>query len=193
MVFCFWLFLYPFIPVVREMSELFLWTDDYFVERIVIPGGLAQYLGEMIGQLFINPVNGAIAHTIIFIVTWLLSSQWFRKAFPTLKGTYRFVLSLILPAVVWRLAMFPDIPLTVTMAIILVMGVGCLLMTVSHSKRWWMLLLMIPVMYWLAGPAAILLVFCCIRWIPYRSVVCCLSDRQFVSGILSTQTGSHGY
>ena len=69
MIFCFWLFLYPFIPIVREMSQLFLWTGDYFVERIMIPGGLAQYLGEMIAQFFINPVNGAIAYTAIFIVT----------------------------------------------------------------------------------------------------------------------------
>lgn len=38
-VFCFWLFLYPFIPIVREMSQLFLWTEDYFVERIMIPEG----------------------------------------------------------------------------------------------------------------------------------------------------------
>lgn len=38
-VFCFWLFLYPFIPIVREMSQLFLWTGDYFVERIMIPEG----------------------------------------------------------------------------------------------------------------------------------------------------------
>ncbi len=43
-VFCFWLFLFPFVPVVREMAQLFLWTSDYFVERIVLPGGLAQYL-----------------------------------------------------------------------------------------------------------------------------------------------------
>ena len=44
-VFCFWLFLYPFIPIVREMSQLFLWTGDYFVERIMIPEG---------GELHVN-------------------------------------------------------------------------------------------------------------------------------------------
>lgn len=47
-VFCFWCFLFPFVPVVREMSQLFLWTGDYMMERLVIPGGLAQYLGEMV-------------------------------------------------------------------------------------------------------------------------------------------------
>ena len=57
MMFCYWLFLYPYIPVAREMSQLFLWTGDYFMERIMIPGGLAQYLGEMISQFFINTIN----------------------------------------------------------------------------------------------------------------------------------------
>ena len=75
-VFCFWLFRYPFIPVVREGLQLFLWTGDYFAERIVIPGGLAQYLGEKICQFCINPINGAIAYTVIFIVAQLLSAQW---------------------------------------------------------------------------------------------------------------------
>lgn len=42
-VFCFWLFLYPFIPVMREMSLLFLWNTDYLMERLALPGGLAQY------------------------------------------------------------------------------------------------------------------------------------------------------
>ena len=46
MVFCYWLFLYPFIVVVREITQLFLWTGDYFTERIAITGGLAQYLSN---------------------------------------------------------------------------------------------------------------------------------------------------
>jgi hypothetical protein len=166
MVFCYWLFLYPFIPVVREMTQLFLWTGDYFTERIVMPGGLAQYLSEMISQFFINPINGAIAYTIFFIVVQQLSSQWLRLFFPSLKTIYRFVLSLLFPAILWRLAMLPQISLTLTIAIILVLGAGCIMMVIPKEKRIWAILLAIPVMYWLAGPIAILLVFCCIRWIP---------------------------
>ena len=165
-VFCFWLFLYPFISIVREMTQLFLWTGDYFVERIVLPGGLAQYLGEMVSQFFINPVNGAISYTIIFILAQQLSNQWLKKLFHTLKAPYRFALSLTIPAILWALAMFPQIPLTVTMAILMVLGAGCIIMTISEKKRIWALLPTIPIMYWLTGPASILLVLCCIRWIP---------------------------
>lgn len=152
-VFCYWLFLYPFIPVVRKMSQLFLWTDDYFLERIMIPGGLALYLGEMISQFFINPVNGAIAYTIIFLVARQLSDRWLRQFFPTMKVACRFALSLILPVILMWLAMLPYVPLTLTMAVILVLGAGCVVMAVPRTKRLWVLLLAIPVTYWLAGPA----------------------------------------
>lgn len=187
MVFCFWLFLYPFIPVAREMSQLFLWTGDYFVERIAVPGGLAQYLGEMVAQFFINPVNGAIGYTLLFIVAQQLSSLWLRQFFPTLKKGYRFVLSLIVPLVLWRLALVPTMPLTLTMAVLLVMGAGCGLMAISQKpsskKRLWALLPSIAVMYWLAGPAAILLVLCQVRWMPLTATLfaACLIGSSYLT------------
>ena len=181
-VFCFWLFLYPFIPVVREMSLLFLWTSDYFLERIVLPGGLAQYLGEMTGQLFLNPVNAAIVYALIFIIARQLSSRLLRLAFPKQKSAYLFLLSLLMPIVLWRLAMLPRIPLTVTMAILLVMGAGCVIMSVPRTKRFWALLPTIPVMYWLTGPTAVLLIFCCIRRIPITATLfaACLFGSSFL-------------
>ena len=171
MIFYFWLVLYPFIPIVRETSQLFLWTGGYFMERIVIPGGLAQYIGEMISQFFINPVNGAIVYTTIFLLAQILSSLWLRQSFPTMRTAYRFVLSLIVPAILWRLGMTPCIPLTVPIAVVLVMGAGCAMMTIRQARRLWILLPTIPVMYWLTGPATILLVLCCIRWIPVTATL----------------------
>lgn len=133
-VFCFWLFLYPFIPVMREASLLFLWNTDYMMERLAIPGGLAQYLGEGVTHLFLNPVNAAIIYAILFVAAQLLSKRLLRQFFPKLKSKYRFVLSLIPPIILWRVAMLPHIPLTPTMAVLLVMGAGCAVMSIS-SKR----------------------------------------------------------
>ena len=182
-VFCFWMFLFPFVPVVREMTQLFLWTGDYFADRIVVPGGLAQYLGEMTAQFFINPVNGAIGYTVIFVVAQQLSSRWLRQLFPAIKAPYRFALSIVLPVMLMLLALLPSVSLTLTMAVILVMGAGCEVMNVSQTKRWWVLLLTIPVMYWLAGPAAILLVFCRIRWIPATATLfaACLVGSSYLT------------
>jgi hypothetical protein len=150
-VFCYWLLLFPYIPVVREASQLFLWTGDYFTERIVTPGGLARYLGEMIGQCFINPVNGAIAYAVLFVLAQLLSGKLLRQLFPTMKTAYRFVLSLVVPIALWILGMVPSIPLTLTVAVIMVLGAGCAIMALPSSKRLWVLLPTIAVVYWLAG------------------------------------------
>jgi len=165
-VFCFWLFLYPFIPVTREMSVLFLWNTDYLMERLVVPGGLAQYLGEGIAQFFLNPFNAALVYAVIFVIAQQLTSCLFSLFFPTIKSKVRFPLSLVLPCILWYLAMLPDVPLTPTVAALLVMTVGCGLMTLSSKRlRLIVLCLLIPVMYWLTGPMAALLVLCSIRWI----------------------------
>lgn len=171
-VFCFWFFFYPFVPVVREMSQLFLWTGDYLTERLVIPGGAAQYMGECIAQFFLNPANGALAYAIIFVLAQLLTSKLLRQFFPTIKGKVRFPLSLVPPALLWYLAMLPHIPLTPTVAALLVMTAGCVLMSIQSKRiRLIVLCIMIPVMYWLTGPMAALLLLCCLRWIPLTATL----------------------
>ena len=171
-VFCFWFFFYPFIPVVREMSQLFLWTSDYLMERLVVPGGLAQYLGEMIAQFFLNPANSALAYAILFVVVQWMTSKLLRQFFPTIKSMVRFPLSLVLPGLLWYMAMLPHIPLTPTVAVLLVLTAGCIVMSIQSKRmRLIVLCLAIPVMYWLAGPIAALLVLCCVRWIPLTAML----------------------
>ena len=182
-VFCFWMFLYPFIPVMREASLLFLWNTDYMMERLAIPGGLAQYLGEGLTQLFLNPVNAAVIYAILFVAAQLLSKKLLGQFFPKMKSTYRFILSLIPPIILWRVAMLPHIPLTPTIAILLVMGAGCAVMSLSAKRtRLIVLCATIPIMYWLTGPAAILLTVCCIKWIPLTAALfaACLIGSSYL-------------
>ena len=139
------------------MSQLFLWNSDYFMERIIIPGGLAQYLSEFLVQYFLNPINGAFTYTVLFILEQQLASRWLQQFFPTLRKRYRLVLSLVLPLVLWRVAMIPHIPVTPTIAVILVMGVGCVMMELRKNTRLVSVCILIPILYWLTGPAAVLL------------------------------------
>jgi hypothetical protein len=183
-VFCFWFFLYPFLPVVREMSQLFLWNCDYLTERVMVPGGAAQYLGEGIAQFFLNPVNGALTYAILFILAQMLSSKLLRQFFPDIKDKVRFPLSLVVPVLLWYLAMLPHIPLTPTMAALLVMMAGCVVMSIQTKRiRIIVLCLLIPVMYWLTGPIAALLILCAIRWIPLTAVLfaACLIGSSYVT------------
>jgi hypothetical protein len=171
-VFCFWLFFYPFIPTVREMSQLFLWNCDYLTERLVIPGGAAQYLGECVAQFFLNPVNSALTYAVLFILVQLLTARLLRQFFPAISRIVCFLLSLIPPVILWYLAMLPHIPLTPTMAAVLVMAAGCAIMSIPAKRmRLTVLCLTIPVMYWLTGPVAVLLVLCSVRWLPLTATL----------------------
>lgn len=170
-VFCYWYFLYPYMIVAREMSQLFLWNSDYFMERIVLPGGFAQYTGEFFVQFFQHPINGAFTYAFFFILEQQLASRWLYEFFPNLRKTYRFALSLIVPAVLWRIAMIPYIPVTPTIAVILVMSVGAVMMELKKNIRLVSVCVLIPVIYWLTGPAAILLLLCCLRWIPLTAIL----------------------
>ena len=155
-VFCFWYFLYPFIPVIREMSQLFLWNCDYLTERIVLPGGFAQYLGEFIVQFFLNPFNASVIYAALVILAQYLTSRLLRQFIPVLNENYRFVLSWVPPVIMLRVAMLPHIPLTPTIAVMLIMALVSVFVSISSYwpkwGRWIGACLLIPVCYWLAWP-----------------------------------------
>lgn len=183
-VFCYWFFFFPFIPLSREMSQLFLWRDDYLTERLSIPGGTAQYVGECITQFFLNPAWGALAYAVLFVASQRLASKLLRQFFPTIKSKVRFPLSLLPPVLFWYLAMLPHIPLTPTVAALLVMTAGCGVMVIQTPlTRLTVLCLLIPVMYWLTGPVAALLVLCAVRWIPLTATLfaACLMGSSYVT------------
>lgn len=64
-VFCYWMWIAPHLLFFRESMQLFLWTEDYLSERLAVPGGFAQYLGECIVQLFLNPAIGAGCYALM--------------------------------------------------------------------------------------------------------------------------------
>ena len=46
-IFLFWAIGYPHALSYHEQNQLFLWTWDYFTERLSVAGGLADWLGEL--------------------------------------------------------------------------------------------------------------------------------------------------
>ena len=157
-VWCFWYFLYPFLMVAREGMQLFLWTGDYLLERLALPGGLAQYVGEFLVQFFINPVNGAIIYTLLFVLVQRLTVALVQP-----KKHIVYLLTFLPSVVLWVLACNPDIPMTLTVAVVIVMAVMAVLPK-AKKMRTVCVLVLTPVVYWLAGPAAILLALCSLRW-----------------------------
>ena len=158
-VFCFWLFRMPFLMLAREQSQLFLWDTGYFIERLSIPGGLAQWLGEFIAHFFINPIYGACWYAVIFVVVVLITSRLFKA-----KSQYMFLLCFVPSIALWYLACDPDIPMTPIVAVLLTM----LMMALLPKKPLAGIItsaILIPVGYWLLGPAIGLLAIYSLHWL----------------------------
>ncbi len=75
-VFLFWRFIHPEALACAEELQLFLFTPEYFFERLTYPGGIATYIGEFITQFYNLISLGAVILTLLFVViqrlTWYL-------------------------------------------------------------------------------------------------------------------------
>ena len=155
-VFCFWMFELPFLMAAREQVQLFLWNSDYLMERLAVPGGLAQYLGEFIVQFFVKNVYGALWYAVLFVAVQLLTWQLMRSKQRMAKSSWIYLLSFIPSVILWYLACNPKIPMTPIVAVLLTLVLMNLLP--KHQKACWIAAFaMIPIGYWLLGPAMVLL------------------------------------
>ena len=149
-VFCLWLLKWPFLMLAREQMQLFLWNTDYLTERLLVPGGLSQYLGEFIVQFFLNPVYGACWYALLFIaiqqLTWLLF-----KTNQKTKTTVMYLLSFV-PAVCFCY-LWTDmyIPMSLTIGFLLILLLLNILKHFRMMIKMIGLVLLIPVGYWLVG------------------------------------------
>ena len=155
-VFCFWMFELPFLMAAREQVQLFLWNSDYLMERLAVPGGLAQYLGEFIVQFFVKNVYGALWYVVLLVAVQLLTWQLMRSKQRTAKSSWIYLLSFIPSVILWYLACNPKIPMTPMVAVLLTLVLMYLLP--KHQKACRIAAFaMIPIGYWLLGPAVVLL------------------------------------
>ena len=70
-VFVFWICLYPQALNYHEQNQLFLFTWDYFRERMALPGGFADWLSEFLVQLFYYRWSGALVLAVLAVLLQL--------------------------------------------------------------------------------------------------------------------------
>ena len=184
-VFFIWQMRLPFLMLAREQSQLFLWNGDYFMERLLVPGGFAQYLSEFIVQFFINPVYGAVWYVVLLVGAQLLTWNLFPKEKIAHKGRlYQwmlFLLSFVPSLILWYLACRVDVMMTLVVAVILVLA----LMNILPSKPKSALkvsVVILPLGYWLVGSIVVLLPIYLLRY--YWSDSSKLSVFSSVLGLL---------
>ncbi|MCH4213218.1 MAG: DUF6057 family protein [Prevotella sp.] len=161
-VFLFWAYVRDAYLSYQEQYQMFLFTGDYFCGRLSQPGGLALYLGECLTQFAYYPWIEAIILALVFILLQYLTALVARKE-GAVEESYP--LSFLPVIMLWALLGDENMLLTMPVALVLVMGaiVGCQSF-VSRILRIVYVLLMIPVLYWLAGPVSYLFIlFVCIH------------------------------
>ena len=141
-VFLFWYVAYPHALSYQEQYQLFLWTWDYFVERVSLPGGFADWLGEFIVQFYYLEWLGALLLALLFVALQRLTARLLPK------GRWC-LLSLVPVALVLWLMGDINVLLSLPVAIVLALALANVRLSKPLS---WMDVLILPIAYWLIGP-----------------------------------------
>lgn len=147
--FVFFALFYPFHVQYQEQFQLFLFTGDYFMERISEPGGLAIYIGAFFTQFFFYSWLGAFVIAVLLVllqqqIVWLTAKVGINKVFYPLT---------VLPSFAFWVLFFDESYMLsglVLLLMILAAVMVCILIA-SRSIRLILAVCLIPVLYILCG------------------------------------------
>lgn len=143
-VFLFWGLGYPHALSYQEQYQLFLWTTDYFWERVGVAGGFADWAGEFITQFYYYPWVGAALLALLYMLL--------QRLYSSLLPSTVYLLSLV-PVVLlwWHMGNVSVLLSYVVAMVIVVYGVNGLS---GLNGRWGTAVdvVAVPVIYWLLGP-----------------------------------------
>ena len=148
-VFAFWMWLYPQSLNYHEQNQLFLFTWDYFLERMTLPGGFADWCSEFLVQFFYFRWSGALVLALLAILLqlgiWTAARQVNRKGD---RGLYAmsFLPSLLMLVHMGNMEVLVSYPVALVLSVFL---------CPAFSKAGWHRLWLVPLGWWLAGPVVI--------------------------------------
>lgn len=159
--FCFWRFTHPFVLTWHEEMQIFIMDQTFLQEHLGYPGGIARYIGEFLVQFYNNINLGAFIIALIYMLIQRLTWKGMEKASTlrikdtTLSATW-YALSFIPSFILWFLMGDSCVMMTYMVAILLSLTA---IISYPHKKlaRGIYLLLILPIGYWIVGPAIFML------------------------------------
>lgn len=140
----------------QEQYQMFLFDIGYFLERIVLPGGLADYISEFLVQFYYMPVLGGTIIALLLMsiqaISWGLMKQYGMKAVSP-----GYLLSFVPSIVLWCAMGDQNLLLSFVVALS-----GALLMGWIHNRFHNRLVKVVfelvstALVYWLLGPVVFL-------------------------------------
>ena len=148
-VFLFWWFLHPEALSFQEQNQLFLWTGDYFWQRLSVAGGLADWLGEFIVQFYYVEWLGALLLALLFMLMQRLVFRFFRLGprRSSLVLHLAFVISFLPPLFFLWLMGDENVLLSLPVAFLLLLVAAAVMRRV---RPWWWLVV-VPMLWWAVG------------------------------------------
>lgn len=162
-VFVFWRFFHQSALSFHEQQQLFLFTADYAMGRIVEPGGLARYMAEFIVQFFNNFNYGALFYSALFGLSQQLSLIIARRHCSGIALSV--AVSLLPPLALLIIIGNADVMTTFVISFVLCQLVVCLLPKLPMPALVYSVLSVV-VGYWLIGPVvALFVVYAAVTWL----------------------------
>lgn len=185
----FWSRLYPYALSYQEQYQLFLYDTDYFLERMSLPGGLADYLAEFFTQFWVSFTLGGLTLAVLSVLlqcfTWKVC-----KAYGA--NSYLYPVSFLPSICVWIMMGDESVMLSYLVALTLLMLTAwlSLVRNIPRLAQVAMLLIVTPVLFWCIGSVAVcypVIVLLCrkrcqLHWIVSLLLVCYALACVFASG-----------
>lgn len=161
-VFLFWAVPYYSVMSYQEQLQMFLWDGDYFWERVSLPGGLSDWLGEFLVQFYFAPLVGAAILAVLFLLLQRLTYRamaWRSADGQPAAKAFAYVLSFVPALLMWAYMGDENVMLGFVVACIFALAAmwGYTLLRAEWLRRWVYPLVMAIVLYWTMG--AVVLAF----------------------------------
>ena len=161
-VFLFWAVPYYSVMSYQEQLQMFLWDSDYFWERVSLPGGLSDWLGEFLVQFYFAPLVGAAILAVLFLLLQRLTYRamaWRSADGQPAAKAFAYVLSFVPALLMWAYMGDENVMLGFVVACIFALAAmwGYTLLRAEWLRRWVYPLVMAIVLYWTMG--AVVLAF----------------------------------
>lgn len=157
-----WLWLgAPEYLLYQEQYQLFLFSPDYLADRLSLPGGFADWLGEFVVQFYYVPLYGALLSGFVLTLTQIFLGLAFRRAGNS-GAAYAFA---SLPSILYLGAAGDENTLFSFAAAMMLTAVfiaadSCRKRSTSAGDAICLTAGFLA-LYWLAGPIAFAYVLCC--------------------------------
>lgn len=153
-VFLFWWLACPALLSFQEQYQLFLMDGDYIGQLLAVPDGFARCIAEYLTQFYISPVYGALVLAVLFVIIQRLVWRLMRCAGE--HADVHYALSFVPSLLLWLMLGDESVMLTFAIALILALLAMWVYELTGKSYRPYLILLYIPVLYWMAGPVVLM-------------------------------------